>query len=395
MILDPDLEQLAVDSRQRLTREFAEKYVNLNERMRRVPVEEANKIAVELSCPLQVAMMAYIINIDGIMSLKEVVDILTQELRRRTEAGISVPNLPGNIQEFVITEGRWIQHNYGTLTRDLELKVRELSNLESSLDEEQPPVEKAVSVLEARVKLAETFIAPMVQAWLDDHQKANSEHVLMAFGPAITKWKRRTLKGRFTQLRRRNQALFRLIRSALQTAEDSATIGSTIARIDELIEGLEVPLDKMDVRATSHFLVHIAPRATGRGDMSRTVVSIAPTTRGHKTEPDMTSPFDFLERDVRLGGRRKGEDREDYLIERIERVISVLKYTGTEVDDCVKQCVLELIDRMKLKDIPVDKIVDEAQERLAAVSPPERDTVASRLVFEFVISHIYGDHRDE
>ncbi|MCK4280100.1 MAG: hypothetical protein KAW94_05955, partial [Candidatus Thorarchaeota archaeon] len=83
MLLDPDLEKLVVASRQRLTQEFADKYVNLRERVRRVPIEEARRIAAEFSCPLEVAMMAYLIHMDGIQSLKQSIALLSVELQRR------------------------------------------------------------------------------------------------------------------------------------------------------------------------------------------------------------------------------------------------------------------------------------------------------------------------
>lgn len=386
---DSDIENLAIASRHKLTQEFAEKYANLQERMRRVPVEHAQKIADQYSCPLQVAMMAYIIDMNGILSVRVAVGLITDELYRRASVGDAVPNLPGNIQEFVITEGRWIEHTYGTFVRELELKVRELSNLESSFDDEIPPVETAISLFEARNKLARTFISPLVVEWLNDHPKANSEDVLNAFGLAITKWKKSTLRGKFKRLRTKNQALFRRIRESLRTAEDSATIESSIARLDQLVDDLGVPLDKMNSFATSHFLLYIAPRPTGRGDMSRSVI-VSPSTRGFKAEPDMTSPFDYLERDVRLARRRDEDEQESFLKARIERVIRVLKYQGFDLFECVQKCVTELIDRLNVPETPLEEVLLSYEAELTSTSPLTRDEIAIGLVTKFVFKFIYG-----
>ncbi len=391
MLRDPDLEKLAVASRQRLTQEFADKYVNLRERVQRVPIEESRRIAEEFSCPLEVAMMAYLINMDGIQSLKQSVALLSVELQRRASVGEDVPNIPGNIMEFAITEGRWIEYVYGTFARDLELKVRDLANLESTLDEESSSVEKAISVITARTKLAEGFIVPVLQAWLKEHLKSTSEEALLYFGPPVTKWKPETLKGKFHHLRRRNQALFRRLRETLSTSSESATVDMSITRLDVVIEDMNEPLSNMTVKSIAHLILHMAPRPTGRGDRSRYVQVGAASTRGSKTEPDMASPFDFLERDVRLARRRVGEEQSTFLIERIDRVIRVLKFQGDPIHDIVKTCLSELVDRLRLENISLDEQYESAEQALVDVGIPERDTVAVKLVFNFVNTYYLSE----
>jgi len=384
LLRDPDLEKLVVASRQRLTQEFADKYVNLRERVRRVPIEEAQRIAEEFSTPLEVAMIAYLIHMDGIQSLKQSIALLSAELQRRASIGEDIPNIPGNIMEFAITEGRWIEYVYGTFARDLELKVRDLANLESTLDEESSTVEKAISVITARTKLAEGFIVPVLQAWLKEHLKSNSQEALLYFGPPVTKWKPETLKGKFNHLRRRNQALFRRLREILSTASESATVDMSITRLNFLIEDMDKPLSDMTVKSIAHIILHMAPRPTGRGDRSRYVQVGVASTRGSKTEPDMASPFDFLERDVRLSRRRVGEEQPTFLMERIDRVIRVLKFRGDPIQDIVKTCLSELIDRLGLENISLDEQNESAERALADVGIVERDTVAVKLVFDFV-----------
>jgi hypothetical protein len=359
VLLDPDLEKLVVASRQRLTQEFADKYVNLRERVRRVPIEEARRIAAEFSCPLEVAMMAYLIHMDGIQSLKQ--------------------------------SGRWIEYVYGTFARDLELKVRDLANLESTLDEESSTVEKAISIITARTKLAEGFIVPVLQAWLKEHLKSNSQEALLYFGSPVTKWKPETLKGKFHHLRRRNQALFRRLREILSTASESATVDMSITWLDFLIEDMDKPLSDMTVKSIAHLILHMAPRPTGRGDRSRYVQVGAASTRGSKIEPDMTSPFDFLERDVRLARRRAGEEQSTFLMERIDRVIRVLKMQGDPIQDVVKTCLTELIDRLGLENISLDEQYESAERALADVGINERDTMGVKLVFDFVCTHYLSE----
>ena len=391
MLRDPDLEKLVVASRQRLTQEFADKYANLRERVRRVPIEEARRIAEEFSCPLEVAMMAHLIYMDGIQSLGQSIALLSAELQRRASIGEDIPNIPGNIMEFAITEGRWIEYVYGTFARDLELKVRDLANLESTLDEESATVEKAISVITARTKLAEGFIVPVLQAWLKEHLKSTSQEALLYFGPPVTKWKHETLKGKLLHLRRRNQALFRKLRETLSKASESATVDMSITRLDDLIEDMDKPFSGMAVKSIAHLILHMSPRPTGRGDRSRYVQVGAATTRGSKTEPDMASPFDFLERDVRLARRRVDEEQSTFLMERIDRVIRVLKFKGDPIQDIVNTCLSELTDRLGLENISLDEQYESVERALADVGFREYDTEAVKLVFNFVSTYYLSE----
>ncbi|MGD9397560.1 MAG: hypothetical protein PVJ05_14085 [Candidatus Thorarchaeota archaeon] len=392
MLHEPDIQKLAVESRQRLVKEFAEKYANFRERVKRVPEADAQKISENLSCPFEIAMIAYLINMDGIMGVKQAVGLLSAELQRRATVGENVPNLPGNIMEFALAEGRWISHIYGSFVRQLEVQVRELANLEEGIEGTSIEVEKALSIFTARTKMSETIIAPVIEEWSKEHPKATSKDALLSFGQAITKWNPSTLNGKFTQVQRRNQALFRVLRESLLTAKDSFAMDAAINRIDILIEELGLSFNEMTIRAVSHFLVHIAPRqATGRGDRSSYVTVGVSSTRGNKAEPDLSSPFDFLERDVKLAKRRKGEERDEYLKEKIARVLRVLKYQENTHAESVEKCLTELVDRLNVEALQVDKLIEDSKAAIASAPEAERDFLSVTIVFDFVTSNVYGE----
>jgi len=392
VLLEPDIQKLAVESRQRLVQEFADKYANLRERVKRVPEADAQKLSEDLSCPLEITMIAYLINMDGIMGVKQAVTLLSAELQRRATVGEDIPNLPGNIMEFALTEGRWVSHIYGSFVRQLELQVRELANLEEGTEGIHIEVEKALSILATRTKMSETIIAPVIEEWMKEHPKATSKDALISFGQAITKWNISTLNGKFLQVQRRTQALFRVLRESLLTASDSFTMDASINRIDTLIEELGSPFDEMTLRAVSHFLVHIAPRqATGRGDRSPYVSVGVSSTRGNKAEPDLSSPFDFLERDVKLAKRRKGEERDTYLKEKIARVMRVLKYQENTPAESVEKCMTELVDRLGIQSSGVEKLIEDSKVAIASVPEAERDSLSVTIVFDFVTTTLLGD----
>jgi hypothetical protein len=225
---------------------------------------------------------------------------------------------------------------------------------------------------------------------MKEHPKANSLNALSVFGQGITKWNRNTLTGKFLQIQRRNQALFRRLRESLLKASDSYTMDAPIKRLDTLIEELGVPFEDMSLRATSHLLLHIVPRlSTGRGDRSSFVAVGVGSTRGNKAEPDLTSPFDFLERDVKLAKRRRGIEREEYLKEKIARVLRVLKYQENTPIDSLEKCLTELTDRLKLEEIPLESEIASATEQLVNVQESERIKLSMNLIYNFVTKFAY------
>ncbi len=390
MLPESDIQNLAVQSRQRLVQEFVDNYVNLRERIKRVPDMDAKNVAQELSCPLEIATIAYLINMDGILSLRQAVDLFSFELERRSNVGESIPNLPGNIMEFALVEGRWISHIHGKFTRQLELQIRSLSNLEDVLDNDTIEVERALSIIAERTKLAETFISPVVEEWKKEHVKSTSADAAIAFGQAITKWNRNTLIGKFNQVLKRNQAFFRLLRESLTKSSDSFTIDASIERVSKIIEELGLPLDELTPRALSHFLLHLVPRPQGgRGDRTPLVEIGVSSTRGNKAEPDLSSPFDFLERDIKLARRRKGDERKEYIIEKVGRVLRVLKYQGNDIMTCVEQCLTVIKERFSLDDVSLDENVDQARSKLIEALVSERDNIAINLLYDFIEANIY------
>ena len=392
MLQDPDLEKLAVESRQRLVQEFAETHADLRERSRRIPASEAQVLSEKLSCPFQIATLAYLIDMDGILRAREAVSLLSGELERLANVGEEVPNLPGNVLEFALAEGKWIEYIHGKFIRELELKVRELSNLEGFLDDESPAVEKAVALIWSRSKVAETFIAPLVEAWLNEHKKSTSEDMLMAFGPAITKWKMSTLKGKLSHLQRRSQAFYRKLSMILSSdTSESATVDLSTNRLNDLVEALGKPLEEMSVKATSHLLVHMAPRKIGRGDRSAYVSVGAASTRGNKAEPDLSSPFDFLERDVLLAKRRPEKDRKEFLMDRIGRVLRFLKHQGSTISEGVERALKELEDRLDLKAVPMEELTDKYQAELTGVSIDMQDDLAVKQILDYITIYAYGE----
>lgn len=376
---------MAVQSRHKLTQEFADKHANLRERVRRVPIDAAREISAEMNCPLQVSEVAYLLDMDGITTRRKAVRLLTAELHRRESIGDGVPNLPGNVQEFAVDEGRWIHYIYGSFTREFELKIRELSNLETVLEEDEPPVEKAISLMNARIKMAEAFVLPIVQTWFKDHTKGTSDDLMVFLGPAVTGWQVNTLRGKLRRMKKRNQALFRKLTNVISKASDSMTMDLYTARVETLIQELDADIQDLSERAVAHLILHMAPRPTGaRGDRSRYVEVGIGSTRGNKAEPDMTSPFDFLERDIRLARRRKGEDRDQFIHEKIARVLKVLKYQGNDVFTSVEQCVTEIKERFKLSIDNIDNEVEILKQEFSESTPDEYDAFAVSIVHQFI-----------
>jgi hypothetical protein len=189
------------------------------------------------------------------------------------------------------------------------------------------------------------------------------------------------------QLRRRNQAFFRRLKVILATASESATVDVVMKRIDDTIQALGADLSRMSVSSVAHFILHIAPRPMGRGDRSRYVDVGMSSTRGNKTEPDMTSPFDFLERDVQLARRRTDAERSEYLSQRISRVMRVLRYQGNTTAQVVEKCVLELRNRLHIDEASAAGVIERSRQELANTPSDRQDEIAVKLVFEYISTY--------
>lgn len=383
MLIDPEMEKVAVKSRKRLVDEFRERYATLQRNVNRIPMDQARTTAEELSCPLQIAMVALYFHMEGIVQRKEAIRLLTKELNRRAEVGTEVPNLPGNVMDFALSEGRWIQHIYDTFSKNIERKVRKLVNLENTLEDESPTVEKVISVLKRRAEIAEAYIMPILETWVKEHPRSNAYDALMAFAPAITKWKPATIEGKLAFKRSQTQAFFRKLHHALQPISDSATIDVSVDKILELIERLDVDFRNMELVATSHLLLHMVPRPSSRGDRSSYISKGSSSTRRGKSEPDMEGPVDYLERDVRLTKRRPPDEQKEYLMAKIDRVLRVLRHFGKSSFEALEECLVELNSRLGI-DRDLEPVLETAEQKLDGVSADKQETIAIKTVFDFL-----------
>lgn len=383
MLIDPEMEKVAVKSRKRLVDEFRERYATLQRNVNRIPIDQARTTAEELSCPLQIAMVALYFHMEGIVQRKEAIRLLTKELNRRAKVGTEVPNLPGNVMDFALSEGRWIQHIYDTFSKNIERKVRKLVNLENTLEDESPTVEKVISVLKRRAEIAEAYIMPVLETWVKEHPRSNAYDALMAFAPAITKWKPATIEGKLAFKRSQTQAFFRKLHHALQPISDSATIDVSVHKILELIERLDVDFRDMELVATSHLLLHMAPRPSSRGDRSSYISKGSSSTRRGKSEPDMEGPVDYLERDVRLTKRRPPDEQKEYLMAKIDRVLRVLRHFGKSPVEALEECLVELNSRLGI-DRDLEPVLETVEQKLDGASADKQETIAVNTVFDFL-----------
>ncbi len=389
MSTESDFQLLARDTRQRLIREFMQKHATFQERVRRLPTEETMRIAKEFSCSPQIATVVYLINMDEIMSSREAIDLLFAEMQRRNSVGENIPNIPGSILEFALGEGEWIEQIATFFANELELRVRELSNLETALDDSIITTEKALAIIAARTKIAEGFIQPIVETWLKEHPKSTVSDALTVFANAITRWNRDIIRGKANYMRHQNEVFFQRLLNALEGATESANIALTINRVKELIAGLRRDFDNMDVRTLSHFLLHIVPRHTGRGDRAAYVDVGTRSTRGQKAEPDMSSPFDFLERDVLLARRRPEEERFRYLNERMGRVVRVLRYNGNDILVCLNMIINEISSRLNIRDTSLNDTLKEMRNRLSDTPADQQESVLIQLIYDYLRKNFY------
>ena len=88
--------------------------------------------------------------------------------------------------------------------------------------------------------------------------------------------------------------------------------------------------------------------------------------------------------------RRIGDDRKEFLLERIGRVVRVLKYQENDAPEYVQKCFSEVITRFDLSSISLEPLVVQANEKLSEALRSERDNIAIDLIFEFINENVYA-----
>ncbi|MEM4735832.1 MAG: hypothetical protein QXS20_08980 [Candidatus Thorarchaeota archaeon] len=390
MSQDPELTRLGNERRLSLTQEFAQKHADIRERLRRLPTDEVLAVSQRFSCPSQIASAAYLINMDGLLDLKKAVYLLSNELSRRAATGHEVPNIPGSFLEFAAAESRWLEYLHGPFVREMYLKMRDVENAESSVSHDDMTTEQALSLLAVRMRLAESFLVPLIDAWLSEHPGSNGIDMLQSFLPPLTGWSPVAVCGRVLHARSGCVAFFKRLCDIITQIPGSATSESAIRRANRVLDDLKMDIASMSSSSLAQLVIHVAPRPTGRGDKSSLVSIGSSSTRGSKAEPDMDSPFDFLERDVRLAARRRREDRIMYIRDRLERIVRVLRHQGMGLIECVEKCESEIAKRLQIPNVPLDEIREEVAEKIESAGADARDVVAVSLIGDFLEKYVYG-----
>jgi len=391
-----DLEKIAIDERRKLVREFEEKYADLQEKVYKIPEREIEKIVSKLKCPPELARVAYCIEMDGILNVKEAVDLLIDELQRRTKAGSEVAKVSSHLLDFSIKEGKWIEYLYRTFSYKMESKIREISNNESKIKRESMSSETAMSVFQNRQKVAETYVLEVIKRWLAEHEKSKPIDAVFALGLATTRWTRDIIRNRIRRIINDLIEFMQRIEDTLQKEEmQSRALKYIISRVSSIISGLTNGIDNITDVAAAHLVVHLSPKPDIKPDRSEIVMLSAPYTRGGLVEANMDSPADFLERDVKLAARRPEPARSIYLKKQINALTRYLYHKKIEKEEIVNQVFRMLEERFNIPERIVKIEKKHAKERLLKVEPAEHFELFSEIMTEFVIKYIIERDKDE
>ncbi len=396
MLLISDLEKIAIDERRKLVREFEEKYADLREKVYKVPNSEIDKIVQKLNCPPELARVAYCIEMDGVLNIKESVDLLIDELQRRTRAGSAVANVSSHLLDFAIKEGKWIEYLYRTFSYKMESNIREISNNESKIKREHMSAETAMSVFQNRQKVAEAYVLEVMKRWLDEHARSKPIDAVIALGLATTRWTRDILHNRIRRLIHDLIEFMRRIEKTLEKEEmQSRALKYIIDHVKAIIEGLTSGTNNISELAGAHLVVHLSPKPDIKPDRSEIVMLSAPYTRGGLVEANMDSPADFLERDVKLAARRPEPARSIYLKKQLSVLTRYLYHKKIEKEEIVNQVFEMLHDRFNLSKHIISSESKKIKSELLKVEPSERFDLFPELMTQFIIKYIIERDKNE
>ena len=84
-------------------------------------------------------------------------------------------------------------------------------------------------------------------------------------------------------------------------------------------------------------------------------------------------------------------EREEYLKEKISRVLRVLKYQETALAESLEKCLTEIVDRMGLENVDLDEELASSKEELINTPESERVSLITNLIYNFVTVNVYGE----
>jgi len=368
----------------RLAKEFKETYGELEEKAHRISDQEAETLATLTGVPLEIARVACQIELDGVMNRERAAKLLHREYIRRRKIGLEIPPVPTYEFYFAVGEGRWIEFIWKSFPERLTETSRELHNLKQRLraiEDIEPWL--VLKVLDVYDKIVNEYIAPTIEGWVKDHPETTilDGLVFCIMGLLnIDDYKEALMKvDTGHQKLKKNLELFRDKLKILEP--QTSVVENKLEHIDNLLKKLEEKTN-LSSTAAGYILVEILPPPKVVTTESDYVIVHTPIPRGGMVGPELATPSDFLERDLKLALRRPPDEMREKIDLTLSKVFKVLLADGQSPEEAAYVMISEIVKRFGIADINIEDIKREIEE---AVS---KKTDIMEYLRNFVYTHL-------
>jgi hypothetical protein len=341
-----------------ISRELASEFetvYDFKERISRVQNQNIVEIVNKFNVETDIAKAIYIISLDGKMTEKEAYDYILWVRKLFEKKGLAIPNIPTYILNFAAREGTWLYFLYGKYPHNLMEKTREILNLESGVFKEiSQPIERVVNIINARERIITSYIGPILEKWLNEHENLKLIDAIRAIMAPILKVKPEKVDPFLITARRKTRKLFFFLDQLLEKdelVEEGVITKKTILGIrKDLLSNIE----QIDIRTMSQILLNTIPRKEVEPDpnsKSSILVVSSPVTRNGLVGPILKSPYDFLERDLKIARMRVKEERKSFVETRLRKIYNSLSQKINDPHKIASRIIINMRSRFDLKSV--------------------------------------------
>ena len=289
-----------------------------------------------------------------------------KEFTRRAEIGIPVPDIESYIRYIAIREGQWIEYLYTQLGKELHKENKDLENRYRAVrDEVEPASEHIISVIRQRRKIGESYFQSLISRWIDDHEGATVADAIHAIIGGLRRLPINAIRDVTDGVRTSLLMKFRRYEKFLLRSDESRVIGQYIGNLQQVIEEVQRPLEKVSGLTAEEILVEAMPPPQASID-DRVSPSIGFVHSAFPTQPrvgpPLKLPLDLLERDVWLAAMQNPDSRDKFLQGTIKSVVETLLEKGTPLDRIGTTVLFNLDQRLSWKRSKRTKIRRELAE---------------------------------
>jgi hypothetical protein len=374
--------------------EFSKKILNARRDL-------GKQLADTYDVPLALGIVAYQIDMDGILNSEVACELLRREYIRLKATEYAVPSFESAELDFAIKEGQWIEYLYKKFVRQIIDRTSTIATVEGMINSNDIPLEKILMIIYERNRITKGIITPVLRQWVSTHRGTRAFQSALAVGEAILKNPSKSEKVRLalTDKVEDVRKIFDKLKAALKVADFSLwsprelePITRNINDIEESLSKVDSPFEAMSEASLAELVFQIIPTGSASPaalEKGGYVVVTSPIPRHGEIAPLLEDPYDFLERDIRLAKQR--DDTENFMRNAVQKVHKVLVDKNGSPAEVGVNMIMQMHDRFGLATKP-DR--EELLTKLSAFVQKEqtedlevRETIDLDAIYDYLAKY--------